>query len=92
MVQVVRVELIGLLPMVGQLEIVRAEWWKESPNFVLLRFAVNGFMRETGVRLDLDKRAILDSVDDPFLDNELQVRRFDIWKTVVRELPAALNA
>jgi hypothetical protein len=91
MVQVVRVDLTRMLPMAGSLEFVRAEWWKEAPRFVLLRYAVNGVVQPLGVRLDLDKKAILDSVDNLFLDREIKKIKFQIWEAVVKKLPVPVN-
>jgi len=85
MVDVVRAELCGKLEDIGPLRLLRAEWWKEAPQFVLLRYSLNGRENERGVRLDVDKRAILDSVGDENLDSVIRERLAVIWSVVTRE-------
>jgi hypothetical protein len=89
MVEVVSADLTGKLPHIGQLEFVRVEWWQESPHFALLRYALNGREAPHGLRLDLDKRAILDSVSNSFLDDAIRQHAHKIWKVVVQEQEAA---
>lgn len=84
MVEIVELDLREKLPRFGPFYIVRGEWWKESPRMVLLRFELMGKMVETGVRLDLDKKAILDEVtDDVNLNSYLKDNVLQIWSEVV---------
>lgn len=84
MVEVRCASLEGKLPEIGGvLRIERVEWWKEAPHFVLLRYSVGGRVADHGVRMDLDKKAILDSVGDAELDIALRKKRVDIWRAAV---------
>ena len=86
MVEVVATDLRGKMRNFGPLAIVRAEWWKESPKFVLLRYEIFGKESDMGVRLDLDKKAILDDVgESKDLSSALRENASDIWSVVVRE-------
>ena len=92
MVHVTSADLTGKLDNFGQLELVRAEWWDEAPRFVLLRYSLNGREQPSGVRLDLDKKAILDSVHNALLDDALRKRRVQIWNLVIAEQEAVAHA
>lgn len=92
MVEIVPIDLADAKMQIGSLYFVRAEWWRESPRFVLLRYAVNGYDVPLGIRLDMDKKAILDSVDDPALDAQIRNRRFEIWDAVARKMPQAVTS
>ncbi len=86
MVEVIATDLRGKMEAFGPLAIVRAEWWKESPKFVLLRYEISGKEAAMGVRLDLDKKAILDDVgENKDLSSALRERASEIWSVVVRE-------
>jgi hypothetical protein len=70
----------------GPLHFQRAEWWSEAPRFALLRFTLNGSEQELGLRLDLDKRAIIDRLDDERLNRELTDNAHHIWDVVAQGL------
>jgi len=90
MVTVTSADLRGKLEDVGPVHFLRAEWWKESPRFVLLRFAIRGEEQGLGLRLDLDKQAILDSLDDDQLDRMLSEHAKKIWAVVAGERQRAI--
>jgi hypothetical protein len=92
MVQVMPIDLTDAGIQVGALQFLRAEWWKEAPRFVLLRYAINGRTAPYGIRMDIDKRAILDSVGDPDLDSRIRGCRLEIWDHVAKRLPPAIGA
>jgi hypothetical protein len=85
MVQVVRADLVGKLDQIGQLQFLRVEWWGEAPRFALLRYSINDHEEALGIRLDLDKKAVLDSVANIFLDEAIRKNVDTIWKVVVAE-------
>jgi hypothetical protein len=85
MVTVTSADLRGKLDNFGPVRFLRAEWWKEAPRFVLLRYAIRGQEQELGLRLDLDKQAILDSLDDDELDRMVSGHVREIWTVVVGE-------
>jgi hypothetical protein len=79
------IDLTKELDAIGSLRFLRAEWWPESPRFALLRYTIDGVESRTGIRLDLDKRTILDSVGDSKLDFAIQQNILEIWNIVGRE-------
>jgi hypothetical protein len=74
---------------IGALEFVRVEWWETSPRMALLKFSIGGVEQVKGLRLDLDKKALLDRLeDDGFvnghaLDNAVNAALLPIWRSVV---------
>ena len=82
MVDVISADLQGKLGPVGPLQFVRADWWAEAPSFVLLRYTLSGDLQELGVRMDLDKRAFIDDLDDPDLNREVRNAARDVWSAV----------
>jgi hypothetical protein len=85
MVQVAQADLDGKLDDIAHLHLLRVEWWDESPRFVLLRYSLNNREEPLGLRLDLDKKAVLDSVSNRYLDDEIRKSAETIWKVVVEE-------
>jgi len=83
MVRVVSIPLNAEQLTFDRLQFVRAEWWKESPRIALLRYRVEGRESAEGLRLDLDKRAILDDVADHELDSLVKNDSGRIWDAVV---------
>jgi hypothetical protein len=77
------IDLRGKIAAVGDITFLRAEWWNDEPRFVVIRYAVDGRERLNGLRMDLDKGAILDELDRGTLD---QTVTNDIWRTVVYEM------
>jgi hypothetical protein len=70
---------------VGSLRFLRAEWQHDRSRFVLIRYARNGREEPLGLRLDLDKKVLLDNVEDPELDKSVQVLSSTIWSIVATE-------
>ena len=56
---------------------------KSQSRFVLIRYAVHEKEEPYGLRLDLDKKAILDDVGDAATATAVKARAQDIWKIVV---------
>jgi hypothetical protein len=69
-----RIEFEGRVEDVGTLRFLRAEWQRDRSRFVLIRYAVDGHEQPFGLRLDLDKRVFLDSLDNPKVDASVQER------------------
>ena len=69
-----KIEFEGRVEDVGALHFLRAEWQREKSRFVLIRYAVDGHEQPLGLRLDLDKRIFLDSLDNPKVDASVQER------------------
>jgi hypothetical protein len=52
---------------------------------VLLQYALHGEQQDDYLRLDLDKRSIIDEINDRDLKETLQHTSGDIWAIVVGE-------
>ncbi len=76
------VNLRGRIPDAGTIRFLRAEWIEPNPHFVLIRFAMGSKEQEYGLRLDLDKRAILDEIGDAETNQLVKERARDIWGLV----------
>jgi hypothetical protein len=83
MAEIKEVDLRGKLYDVGPLQFLRAQWWESAPRMVLLRYTVGKNEEPLGLRLDLDKKAILDSVPNVFVDQAIRLKVGDIWRVVV---------
>jgi hypothetical protein len=70
---------------VGDIKFVRAEWKYDLSSFVLIRYARDGHIQPNGLALDLDKRIILDSLEDEVLNRQVHSRAETIWRTVVNK-------
>jgi hypothetical protein len=79
------ITLEGKIEDIGPLHFLRAEWQDETSRFVLIRYAVNGQEQPFGLRLDLDKKALLDGVEDPELDKSVQAVAPTIWSIIANE-------
>jgi hypothetical protein len=79
------VDLRGKLPNIGSVHFLRAEWENHQSRFVLIRYSVDGKEDAYGLRLDLDKRAILDDVGDADTARSVKAHAPDIWAVVVNE-------
>jgi hypothetical protein len=77
------VDLRGKIPDIGTVRFLRAEWKNPQSRFVLIRYAVNDKEETYGLRLDLDKKAILDDVGDAATATAVKARAPEIWKIVV---------
>jgi hypothetical protein len=71
----------------GPVQFVRAEWWRQAPQFILLRYTVDETESPTGLRLDLDKGAILDAFEDRSIDAQIKKNSVKIWEAVVQAEP-----
>ena len=85
MVHVLSASLEGKIEGFGPIRFTKVEWWTESPKFALLKYNIRGNDVALGVRLDLDKKAFLDDVDEK--DQVAAVRKAApaIWEAVVKE-------
>jgi hypothetical protein len=81
-----KVDLTGVKHL-GAIHFLRAEWWSEESRAVVLRYSVDVHEKELGLRLDMDKKAILDPLDDVGGDIKPDVvkRRVEtIWEIVAK--------
>jgi hypothetical protein len=76
-------KLNGKIKNIGPLNFVCVEWWGENTRFVLLRYSINDEINKLGLRLDLDKKVILDDLDDPELNRAVRGHMSDIWAAAV---------
>ena len=77
------VDLHGKISDIGAVHFLRAEWQNPQSRFVLIRYAVDAKEERYGLRLDLDKKAILDDVGDAATARAVKECAQDIWKIVV---------
>lgn len=92
MEKIASADLTGKLDWFGSFRFVAAEWW-EGTRLVLLRYAYRGGQIERlGVRLDLDKRAILDDVEDETINAQIHKKAPDIWAVVAKEYATKTGA
>jgi hypothetical protein len=77
------IDLRGKVRDAGQVSFIRAEWKNPESRFMIIRYSMDGAEARYGLRLDLDKAAFLDDVDDPATNNEVQARAGEIWRFVV---------
>jgi hypothetical protein len=68
---------------IGAIHFLRAEWKDPKSRFVLIRYSIGGKEEPFGLRLDLDKKAILDDVGDDDTSRAVKARARDIWNVVV---------
>jgi len=64
--------------------IFRVEWWDDASRFALIIYSLNGREQEFGLRLDTDKRILVDHFDDPIIDQAIQEWVLPIWKIVAQ--------
>ena len=94
------VNLDGKAPAFGPVHFVRAEWRGHypAPHLVVLRYSIDGKSEAPlGIRLDLDKQAILDEIDigggvDPDVNRAIRAGAADISDAVVNEYRIAVHA
>jgi hypothetical protein len=79
------IALEGKLAHIGAVHFLRAEWQRDRSRFVLIRYALDGRQQPFGLRLDLDNRVLLDSVDDPEVDQSVKALTEEIWSVVATE-------
>jgi hypothetical protein len=68
------IPLEGKLEDAGALHFLRAEWQRDKSRFVRIRYSLDGIEQPLGLRLDLDKRVFLDSVDNREVNASVQER------------------
>jgi hypothetical protein len=68
---------------IGPIHLLRAEWKNPKSRFVLIRYSIGGKEEPFGLRLDLDKKAILDDVGDDETSRAVKARAREIWNVVV---------
>jgi hypothetical protein len=71
------------VPNAGAVHFLRAEWKVPKSRFVILRIALDDKEQPLGLRLDLDKRAILDDVRDEETSAAVKARAQQIWNIVI---------
>ena len=92
MTEVMSANLEGEIENVGDLRFLRAEWWTPGSRFVVLRYALGHDEEPLGLRLDLDKEAILDSTGDARLDTGVRAKAPAISSLVARAKPSIEEA
>jgi len=81
----------------GPVHFVRAEWREQypAPHLVVLRYWIDGKGEAPlGIRLDLDKQAILDEIDDdvgPDINRAIRASVVDISDAVAHEYRTAVR-
>jgi hypothetical protein len=83
MPKVKSVDLRGRVPDAGAVQFLRAEWQVPQSRFVILRYSMGDKEPSFGLRLDLDKVAILDDVGDAATDAAVKERAKQIWDIVI---------
>jgi hypothetical protein len=83
MPEIETVDLRGKIPDAGRVHFLWAEWKVPRARFVILRFAIDDKVQDLGLRLDLDKRAILDDVLDAETSAAAKARAQQIWELVI---------
>lgn len=68
---------------IGPIHFLRAEWKNAKSRFVLIRYSIDGKEEPFGLRLDLDKMAIMDDVGDDDTSRAVRACARDIWNVVV---------
>jgi hypothetical protein len=71
------------VPNAGAVHFLKAEWQVPRSRFVILRYSMHGNERPLGLRLDLDKVAILDDVGEETTDAAIKSRAKQIWEIVI---------
>jgi hypothetical protein len=79
------IPLEGKIDDIGALHFLRAEWRRDKSRFVLIRYALDGREQPLGLRLDLDKRVLLDSVGDAEVDKSVHAATPMLWLLVANE-------
>lgn len=70
----------------GMMEFTKVEWWVKDSFCVCVRYSIDGVEKPLGIRLDLDKRAFLDDLDDAgsnITEEEIEDRKMHIWDLVI---------
>ena len=78
------IDLRGKVPDAGRVHFLRAEWKVPQSRFVILRYSMGDTEPSFGLRLDLDKVAILDDVGDEATSNAVKAAARRIWEIVIQ--------
>jgi hypothetical protein len=78
-----RVNLEGKVPDAGAVHFLWAEWQVPRARFVVLRYSLGSKQLAKGLRMDLDKMAILDDVGDAATDLAVKGMAQQIWNIVI---------
>jgi hypothetical protein len=84
--EILSASLRGKIEPIDSVSFVRAEWAREAPQFVLLKYEIEDKEQEFGVRMDLDKRILMEDLDDPALNYKMRERSNAIWSVVVETI------
>jgi hypothetical protein len=68
----------------GRLRFLAADWDDHSP-FMWLTYAIDHKRVEQGLRLDVDKKVIIDETGNPELDRFIRDNAEKIWDAVVKK-------
>lgn len=84
MTEIERVDL-HKIPDAGMIRFLWAEWKQPRSPFVVIRYSLDGSKdpEPLGLRLDLDKRAILDDVGDPKTSELVRAAAQAVWDVVM---------
>ena len=77
------VDIRGKIEPINHVNFIRVEWTYAAPHFALLRYEIAGKEQDFGVRMDMDKRMLMEDLEDPALNRTLRERSPDIWRVVV---------
>jgi hypothetical protein len=78
----VRADLQEQLGWYGPIRFTTAEW-RDNGRLVLLRYKTrNGQVADLGIRLDLDKKAFLDDLEDNEANRQIHLHVPQIWAAV----------
>ena len=78
---------------IGSLQFVSAQWWNKASRFVLVTMA-NAKGEETVLRMDINKQAFIDRVDDEGVNEIIERSALPLWTQIVaaRRAQAVENA
>lgn len=77
------VQLPGSAMKAGNVELVQVELASPISPFALVRYTVDGKLQDYGLRLDLDKRAFVDALDDAETNREVRAFVPDVIDAVI---------
>jgi hypothetical protein len=84
--QLKTVDLEGKVADIREVHFLRAEWMRAAARTVLIRYSAFGTEQKLGLRLDLDKKVLLDRPHhagaSPITDAEMSDRTEAIWNIV----------
>lgn len=90
MSEITTVPLDGLRSAKG-IEFVKAQWWDISSRFVIV-FVRTAEAGEKPLRMDMNKRAILDYIGDEYLDGCIRAKSIEIWSVIASAMRESVAA